>query len=77
MEVKFIFLDRGVVPNIHDRHEEESEEDGEPGTFPELCEGGGEVEQFYKAEEEQERESYNGGFVPTEDDNQGSEACRH
>lgn len=57
MEVVFIFLYRGEVPNKHDGDKEESEEDGKPCAFEEFYEGSGEVEQFNGSEEEEKTQS--------------------
>ena len=40
LEIKLVLLYGGIVPEEHDGHEKESEEDGDPSTISEFDEGG-------------------------------------
>lgn len=53
MEVVFILLYCGVVPNKHDGDKEEGKEDGKPCAFEEFDDRSREVEQFNGSEEEE------------------------
>jgi hypothetical protein len=75
LKIELVFLDGAVVPDAHDHHEEEGEDDWDPGSFLELDERCREVERLDGAEEHDEPDCEEYALVPAQDYHQRHQAC--
>ena len=74
LDIKLIFLEGAIVPDIHDNHENEGECNGYPSSFQELNKRSREIECFNGAKEENETYSHKNALMPTQDYHQGHQA---
>lgn len=64
LKIELVLLDGAVVPDTHYHHEEEGEDDGDPGSFLELDERRREVQCLDGAEEHDEPDCQEYALVP-------------
>lgn len=75
LNVEFVLLDGAIVPDAHYQHEDESENDRDPGSLPELDEGGREIQGLNGSEEYNEANCKKYAPMPAQDYHQGHQTC--
>jgi hypothetical protein len=77
LNVKLTLLDGAIVPDAHYEHEDEREDNRDPGSLPELDECCREVQCLNGSKEHNEAYCKKYAPIPAQDYHQGHQACRH
>jgi hypothetical protein len=75
LKIELILLDGAIVPDAHYHHEDEGQDDGDPGSFLELDERRREVQRLDGAEEHDEPDCQEYALVPAQDYHQRHQTC--